>query len=177
MNCILTASGSQFDYADPHPEAIHIRDIAQALSRESRFNGHTRGGIYTVAQHCVWASWLTPTAPLEALLHDASEAYLKDIPSPLKALLPDYRRIEARVDAAIRQRYGLPAAMSPEVKEVDLIMLATERRDLMPMSPAPWPCLDGVRALGIRIHTWSPEEAEGAFRERARELGISEELI
>ncbi|MCL3991911.1 5'-deoxynucleotidase, partial [Escherichia coli] len=66
----------------------------------------------------------------EALMHDATEAYCQDIPAPLKRLLPDYKRMEEKIDAVIREKYGLPQAMSTPVKYADLIMLATERRDL-----------------------------------------------
>lgn len=63
-------------------------------------------------------------------MHDATEAYCQDIPAPLKRLLPDYKRMEEKIDAVIREKYGLPPVMSTPVKYADLIMLATERRDL-----------------------------------------------
>lgn len=171
MTFILTASGRIFDYRSPRPSMIDIGDIARALSRESRFNGHT-SVFYSVAQHAVIASWLVPQPfALEALLHDAPEAYLKDLPSPLKALCPDYRVIEARVDAAIRDRFLLPATPSAEVKRVDLVLLATEKRDLMPDCPIPWPCLEGVKPISSRLAPYpSPEEAERAFLERFEEI-------
>ena len=171
MTFILTASGRIFDYRNPRPSMIDLGDIARGLSCESRFNGHTRA-FYSVAQHATIASWLVPQPfALEALLHDASEAYLKDLPSPLKALCPDYRAIEARVDAAIRAHFRLPATLSPEVKRVDLVLLATEKRDLMPDCPMPWPCLEGVAPLSSSLAPYpSPEEAERAFLERFEEI-------
>ena len=105
MSWILTASARHFDYLDPRPDDIYILDIAQGLANECRYAGQARH-FYSVAQH----AWLTsqivdPEYALEALLHDASEAYCKDIPRPLKELLPDYREIEARVDGTIRATF------------------------------------------------------------------------
>lgn len=77
-------------------------------------------------------------------MHDAAEAYCQDIPAPLKALLPDYRRIEAFVDELIRFKFNLPLTPSPEVKYADLKMLATERRDLDISDDDPWPMLEDI---------------------------------
>lgn len=81
---------------------------------------------------------------LAGLMHDATEAYVLDLPSPLKALLPDYRTIEARVWAAIALRFSLPMELPAAVKIADKVVLATEvscyfphmGKDL-PASPAP----------------------------------------
>ena len=127
-------------------------------------------------QHSYLASQIVnPRLALEALLHDAAEAYCKDIPRPLKYMLPDYQAIEACVEAAIRERFKLPAQMSPEVKRADLILLATERRDLMPADDTPWPILEGVtplerkisaahtgRALSMFIRRWVALTQEGS---------------
>lgn len=170
MTWLLTHSGQHFDLVDPQPDMINIVDITKGLARESRFAGQTRY-YYTVAQHCVLASQIVaPGFEFEALLHDASEAYLKDIPRPLKQLLPDYRRIEARVEAAIRARFGLPAEQSPEVVEADRIMLATERRDLMPADKTDWPVLAGVSPIEKRIIAINSNRAESLFMERLLEV-------
>jgi hypothetical protein len=170
MTYLLTGSGKRFSYENPQPESITIQDIARALSRESRFNGHT-GEFYSVAQHSVHASKLVPLeVQLEALLHDASEAYLKDLPSPLKRLLPDYQMIERRVDAVIRAKFELPFDKSPAVKIADRIMLATERRDLMPPVDDCWPCLEGIAPLPVTIQPWSSSEAEEKLLDRFRAL-------
>ncbi len=170
MTWITTFSGHHFDYADPDINSICISDIAHALSNECRYAGHCPQ-FYSVAQHSVLTSMIVPPAfALEALLHDAAEAYCKDIPSPLKALLPSYRSVEARIDAVIRRKFGLPAVNSPEVKRADLIMLATERRDLEIDTETFWPMLEGIPVSDLVVFPLMPTQAERAFFERWDEL-------
>lgn len=170
MSWILTARGKHFSYLDPRTEEIDILDIAQGLANECRFAGHVRA-FYSVAQHAWLASMIVPAEfALEALLHDAAEAYCKDIPRPLKLLLPEYRVIEKRVDAAIRLRFALPLRQSDRVTEADVIMLATERRDLMPADAAPWPILDGIEPLPRKIMAMQPSRAQAVFLKRYVEL-------
>jgi len=170
MSWILTASARHFNYLDPRPDDIDILDIAQALSNECRFGGHTYA-FYSVAQHSWLTSHVVPRKyALEALLHDAQEAYIKDIMSPFKRLLPDYQVIEARVDRVVRSCFGLPSTMTPEVKRADLILLATERRDLMPHDATPWPILEGVEPLPRKIVAMQPARAQAIFIKRYVEL-------
>lgn len=172
MTWILTQSGKHFDFADPQPAQIDIVDIAHALSHECRYAGHTRS-FYSVAQHSVLVSRIVPAEhALEALLHDAAEAYCKDIPTPLKALLPDYNGIELSVELAIRRTFGLPIAMQPCVKHADRILLATERRDLMPADDTPWPILSGIEPLPQPIEPLGPFDAHKLFMSRWAELLI-----
>lgn len=167
MTYIQTFSGQHFDLIDPQPETIRIEDIAHALSQINRFTGHTKRP-YSVAQHSLQASYIVPEKfSLEALLHDAHEAYTGDVSSPLKSLLPDYRAFEDRIEAAVRRRFGLPAAMSPEVKRADLIMLATERRDVLKDDGTHWPILDGISPRGSLIYDgWDPAAVRSAFIQR-----------
>lgn len=170
MSWILTASARQFDYLAPDPGAISILDIATHLSRESRFAGATRRA-YSVAQHSWHVSHLVPRGfELEGLLHDAHEFVGKDLPSPLKRQLPDYRAIMAPIDRMIREKFGLPPDMSGPVARADLIMLATERRDLCPEHAAPWEVLDGIHPLDRPIYAWSEQRARMMFLERFIEL-------
>lgn len=170
MTWILTASGRHFDFADPQPHQIEILDIAQALSNECRYAGHTKV-FYSVAQHSVMVSRIVPREhALEGLLHDAAEAYAKDIPSPLKALLADYRDVEDRVDAAIRERFGLPPSCSDVVKRADLVMLATERRDLMPQDSTPWEILRDIQPHPRKLVAMHPARAQASFLRRWVEL-------
>lgn len=167
---ILTNSGRHIDLPNPNPEAIAIGDIALGLSRECRFSGQTRS-FYSVAQHSVLTSLIVPQEfALEALLHDATEAYLRDLPSPLKRLVPGYARIEQVFDRVLRKCFGLPEEMSPPVHQADRILLATEKRDLMPDDRTPWPILEGVEPLPERIVPWTPERSMGLFLRRFAEL-------
>ena len=168
---ILTASGRHIDLLAPCPDEIAIEDIALGLSRECRFSGQTRE-FYSVAQHSVLVSRIVPEAfALEALLHDATEAYLGDVSSPLKQLLPEHRRIEKILDRAIRTRFGLPILPSGPVKRADRILLATEKRDLMPEDSFTWPILEGVEPLPDPILWCSPDRAMAMFLRRFEELG------
>ena len=94
-----------------------------------------------------------------------------DIPAQLKRLLPDYKRMEEKIDAVIREKYGLPPVMSTPVKYADLIMLATERRDLGLDDGSFWPVLEGIPATEMfNVIPLSPGHAYGMFMERFNEL-------
>ena len=173
MTWLLTASGTHFDLVDPQPDMINVFDIAQGLANECRYTGQCRW-FYSVAQHATLASQIVPDElTLEALLHDAAEAYIKDIPRPLKLLLPDYREIERRVDAVIRDRFRLPTSMSDAVKHAVIVMLATERRDLMAEDDTEWEILRGVTPLDKRIRYIPSRVAEAHFLRRLLEIGLS----
>lgn len=176
---ILTSSGRYFDFMSPDPESIVIEDIGTALSRICRFTGHTKQ-FYSVAQHSVLVSYLVPSQyALQGLLHDASEAYLGDVSSPLKQLLPDYKAIEKRVESAILARFGLPFPLHPSIKEADLRALVTERRDLMPepiqryrvTDAVAWSWTDGVEVTAaVPLPVFNPEIARAMFLARFNEL-------
>src|SRR5207244_9677156 len=99
---IQTYSGRRFDLLEPSEEMIEIIDIAHGLSLEVRFNGATRFP-YSVAQHSLLVCQFTGNkCKLYGLLHDAAEAYCKDIPSPLKRWLEiRYTGIENKISACI----------------------------------------------------------------------------
>ena len=170
MTWINTLSGQHFSFADTDPDTISIEDIAGALSNLCRFTGHVQD-FYSVAQHSVYVSRLVPPEmALEALLHDAAEAYCGDVSSPLKALLPDYQSIEYLIDMTIRFKFELPAAMSAQVKRADLIMLATERRDFDMDDGTPWPVLEGVECADFMIYPLTTRQARVQFLQRYNEL-------
>lgn len=128
---IETVSGKIVHFLNPDPDSIDINDIAHALSRICRFNGHTRE-FYSVAEHS-WkgATYISDEYKLAMLLHDASEAYLCDIPSPVKDYIPDYKKIEEELSYAICVKFGLPFPNHEIIKYYDLVLLSNEAHHLM----------------------------------------------
>lgn len=167
-------TGGQFFPFAPHPAEIDIEDIAHALSCMTRFNGHCNS-FYSVAQHSVYVSKLLEhTEPLAAkfgLLHDASEAYIGDVCRPLKYSknYAFYLRIEERIQNIIYRIFGLDVAYTPKLlKLADDTLLATEKRDIMKLQPAPWPTLPDP--ISLKIEPMLPVEAEALFMKRYEEL-------
>jgi uncharacterized protein len=160
---LQTAHGRAFDVMDPRASAVHLDDIAHALSNLCRFGGHCRP-FYSVAEHSFRVALRVEDLcrarfpgktirgqrwwgiVLGALLHDASEAYLIDLPRPLK-LVPGlgevYRSLERGVQAVIWERFGVrPEDGAHEViQHADDVLLATEKRDLMAKCDVPWATL------------------------------------
>lgn len=159
-----TASGGRFWPIDPQPHEIDINDIAHALSNLCRFGGHCQR-FYSVAEHSVYVSMHVPREhALQALLHDASEAYCVDIPRPLKRFIPGYVEIEERIWSVIAQRFGVPVTMHPEVKAADMALCVTEARQIMPTSVEDWTVgHDGVERS---IHCLPPATARRWFLSR-----------
>ncbi len=166
---IQTYTGKAFDLLDPQPDMIDIRDIAHALSNLCRYNGHVRD-FYSVAEHSYWASrFVDPEYRLETLLHDAAEAYVGDVTSPLKAQLPEYKRIEHRIEAVVREVFKLPATRSQAVTDSDHRMLFTEKQQLFRTEPPrPWG-FDG-EPYDQTICCWAPLYVERLFLGRFDDL-------
>lgn len=166
---ILTVAGRYFDFERPEDHPYDIKEIAHALSQVNRYTGHTRYP-YSVAQHSVLASYQVPKEmALTALLHDASEAYLGDVSTHLKALLPEYKVIEQRTEAQLAKVFGTIFPLPVEVKVADARMLMTEVRDLMPLGPRQdWP--DAEAYPDVHIRQWHSLRAETLFRARYQEL-------
>lgn len=160
---IITYSGHAIEPMNPAPENIYIEDIAHSLANQCRFTGHVRS-FYSTAQHSVMVSTLVPEEhALWGLLHDASEAYISDIASPVKNH-PDfgtyYDIAEDRLTRAVAERFGLPYPMPKEIKVADKMMLRAEQRDLMPNDPTEGPIYEG------EVVPWSPYDAERIFLSR-----------
>ncbi|MEO5345358.1 MAG: phosphohydrolase [Magnetococcus sp. YQC-9] len=166
---IQTYTGRQFWPLDARPEEVEIEDIAHALAMLCRFNGHCLK-FYSVAEHAVWVSRLVGAEDARwGLLHDAAEAYLSDLPKPIKAVLPEFHVWEERLLAVIAERFGLTGLPSGAVKEVDWRILANEKAALMAPHPAPWSGLPEPFP-DVEIVGWSPSDAKSRFLERFREL-------
>lgn len=167
---IMIVSGSYFDFDDPESSAFTIEDIAHALAHICRFTGHSRR-FYSVAQHSVLVSHVVPSQHAFAgLMHDAAEAFIGDVAKPLKVLIPDYKAIESRVEAAVFARFGLPATLPACVKVADRVLLRTEQRDLMGADGHQWFFSAGVEPMAERIEPLAPVEAKQLFLARYAEL-------
>ncbi len=173
---IQTVSGRWLDPLAPLPQSIDIGDIAQALANQCRFGGHSRR-FYSVAQHSTIVSDVcerrgaSAAEALAALMHDAGEAYLVDLPHPLKhrsELGPPYRKAEKLLEEAIRVRFDL-VPQPAEMKPIDRSLLATERRIFASTKDA-WPELEGVEPLEIEIEPWEPPQARREFLARFQRL-------
>ena len=168
MDWIQTFTGRRFAPLAPDPAEVDILDIAHSLSLLCRFNGHC-GRFYCVADHSVRVSRLLPDEhALAGLLHDAGEAYVSDLPRPVKHQVPAFDGIEDGVLRVVFGRFGLPLPYDDAVRRADDQLLATEMRDLMTPAPEPWPLREAP--LPGRIVPLGPEEAERAFLARFEEL-------
>lgn len=171
MSWVQTFTGRAFRPLRADPGTVDLRDVAHSLSLQCRFNGHCRV-FYSVAEHSVRVSHAVPHQDaLWGLMHDATEAYLGDLPRPIKLQLPDYERAEEALMRIIAERFGLTGPMPDSVRLADRRLLAAEARDLMAPPPEDW-CLDAT-PLPERIEPWDAARAEEAFLRRYAELAES----
>ncbi len=170
----LTFSGKTLDFANPKAKAIDIVDIAHGLAGENRFNSQIRR-FFSVAEHSVLVAIRVeeigrPDLAFAALLHDAPEAYTRDIVKPLKVLLgPGYQRITGQLEKAIGKRFGVDPALFKDavVKAADDHVYEIEAAHLQ----------RGMEAdrLGVRIlyegpHAWSAPWPIGLQADAAQAL-------
>lgn len=170
-----TYTGIQFWPLDPRADEICIEDIAHSLAHQCRYNGHCQR-FYSVAEHsAIMASFAKPEHKLAALLHDAAEAYLCDIPRPLKKYLHGYREIEERLERTIAAKFGAPYPWPQEVHELDERMLADELEQIMAPPPADW----NLRYPELSVHLpgFEPEVAEHVFLKVFRMITTGEETM
>ena len=173
---LQTVSGRWVNPFHPDPSQLDAGDIARALANQCRFGGHSRV-FYSVAQHAVIVSELVEQRGgdvedvFAALMHDATEAYLGDMPHPLKHRSPlgaAFKQAEDHLERALRERFAIKADV-PEVKRADRALLATERRAFS-SEDWHWPELEGVEPLDLDLTAWAPDEAAQAFARRYAEL-------
>lgn len=170
-----TRHRNRFYFDDPREGFITIRDIAYALAGNYRFGGHSKPRI-TVAEHsvavCVTVSLRHPgdrKLALAALLHDASEAYLGDVSSPLKSMpeMAGYRDLEAATQKCVAAKFKLPVELfsDPRIKAADIDCLAAEAQETMrPLDPGWAAWLAGATTIDVPPPVgWTPEVAEARF--------------
>lgn len=169
---IETYSGLRVHFNDINEKVITIYDIAHSLSQICRFTGHTKE-FYSVAQHSVLVAdaQITLAEKRAGLLHDASEAYVNDLPSPLKACtdLGDYKNLENRFHAIINEKYQINDGMTPNIKKADLVALFTEKRDVLNKS-SDWGWGENIEPFKDTIIPLPPKEAKELFLKRFIEL-------
>lgn len=153
-NHIRTYTGQYIDVFNINIEDIHILDIAHALSQIPRFGGHLPR-FFSVAQHCVNCAEITRNNKLEALLHDASEAYILDMPKPIKNRLPDYCKLENYIMCKIFDKFGLNYPISKEVKKKDKTCLKFEWDIIMIDNDKSYNCWEPEKAKDIFIRTFN----------------------
>lgn len=158
---IQTYTGIAFWPLDAREEEIDILDIAHSLSMQCRFGGHCEE-FYSVAEHCCHIyDLVSDKHKLWGLLHDASEAYLVDLPRPVKRSIPDYKEIENNLMKVICSKFELSEEMPAEVHEADMRILYDEAAQNMKTPPQPWD--DRIEPFGIKLQFWSPQRAKEEF--------------
>lgn len=136
------------------PDQISVIDIANGLGREGRF-GNQSDHFYSVAQHSVLlAENLPKHLRLWAMLHDASEALIHDMPKPIKRAIPGYAAMEARLSKCIFAAFGLEGEVPKEVKEADNRIVLDEAMSVFETHPS-WVSEHKASSLGITVLPWT----------------------
>jgi uncharacterized protein len=176
MTTILTYTGQYFDFADPQPDQVDIKDIAHGLSNLCRFNGQC-SKFYSVAEHSYHVSVLAEQYDLRsdiiqaAFLHDAAESYLGDLVSPLKEAVSVLNSLENGLLLAISSRFDVDFwSFGKLIHQLDLQLLKAEKRYFWPNDKETWPCLHSTPDHSIPIQCWPPDLAEEMFLSRFNQL-------
>ena len=168
-----TVSGKRVFPLAPTVDAIDINDIAHALSMTCRFGGHTKFH-YSVAQHSVLVSdqaWDScdgterecAEQALIGLLHDATEAYLVDVPRPIKKVLPEYMRLEDMMSVVIAKKFNIASLYNNLIKGIDDAILVSEWKKLIsPEVPRNILAYQTTK-IDIEIDSWTQMEAKREF--------------
>lgn len=176
-----TFTGQMFDFRDPDPSKVRVADLAHHLAYTNRFGGAAHR-YYSVASHCVYVSRRlaeeghSPDVQLAGLLHDSSEAYLGDITSGLKRLLPEYRAIELRWERMLERLFGVQWVGVGAIKTADIRARLAEGRDLFdgtyPLTNLDTSGRPELEPYETPVVSQPPDEAEFAWLSRAAELGV-----
>jgi hypothetical protein len=176
-----THMGHMIDISKPEEIVFDLEDIAHNLARVCRFGGAV-DGYYSVASHSVYVAREleregASLAVVQAgLLHDATEAYIGDMVSALKALMPEYKALEKRYAHTIQQQFNVYFEGRVVIKDADLRARLSEIRDLFGERPYPRELLLGGEGDRVpfetRCVTQTPDEAEWTFLGEARRLGL-----
>ncbi len=179
---IETMNGHYVDLNDPRPSMIRLPDIAQGLATEGRYGGFlAKGGefidgIFSVAQHAVYVSYLVgddPETQLTALHHDDSEGLVHDMMTPAKRQLPDYQAMEDKIQAACYERFG--CVTTPEI----MAMVHAADYDCLHMeavyfekewADTSYPSLDSIFKIDGPSFIWSVKRAREMFIDRHNEI-------
>lgn len=189
MTTVVTSTGREISLVYPKPADITLVDIAHSLGQINRFTGHARRP-YSVAEHSLLVCdiaerllHLSVDGLLAALMHDAHEAFVNDLSTPVKSLLDGtWHHLEERMERTVRSAFALHVpthAYSEMIKQCDLIALATERAQLLPKSATPWPCLINIQPAewvdlmdaGRIAMSWA--DWAHAFKDRVDELDFA----
>jgi uncharacterized protein len=160
---ITTLHVKKFHYLDPQPDEIDIRDIAHALSMTCRFGGHC-SKYYSVAEHSVRMAWamVGKNNVLSTLLHDAAEAYIPDIPKPIKEDYPQWKDMEIVIEEAILTKFDAFGGDWEAIKVLDSNICLAEAFYLG-LDITDWYKPSSFKLIGINDIGWSPKEAEQNF--------------
>lgn len=166
---IQTFSGRRVWPLDPRPDEIGFVDISYGLSKICRYGGHCLR-FFSVAEHCALMAreaerlGASPQVRLQVLMHDSAEAYLGDIPRPIKVHLVGYAEAEDRMLECIAKKYGFDYPFDPMVKQLDEAILLREIECNLAKPEAPWHLGPfGVEPLTIDLQYWEPNEAAWQF--------------
>ena len=178
-NLMRTVDGKYIDFANPQPDQISLHAIATGLSSECRF-GNQLHEHYSVAEHCLHcldvASYygLSIETKRAVFMHDAAEAFCKDIPKPLKILLPNYKIIEDRLQRVIEAKYGIAndEGIRKAVEAIDLAVLKAEKTALT--SQDEQDDLSDVPDVDINFQCYKRNTAKYRFKVACKSLGLSD---
>jgi len=162
---IWLSSGKYFNFVDLESNEWTIDDVAHNLSMICRFNGSIPR-FYSVAEHSVYVSRMCPEMRLEALLHDAHEAWIGDVTAPLKTLLADFRALENRIQAHTLSRFGIPCPLHRDIHIADKRVFVTESLQLRGIQDS----FHDLEPAPVAIECLSPEQAERFFLDEFRSL-------